>query len=548
MLCRRIPIETTLTNILVYLIGTGVILTLILSLLLTVVINYNRLKKERDFTTSILQTAGSLILVLDKQGRVENFNKACEIITGYSSEEIVGRYIHTLPFCNSQFSQENSFLKLLNTSPIPNQFEYCWINRNGTRHTISWSSTSLKDESNKNHWFICTGIDITEKRKLEEELLKIKKLESVGLLAGGIAHDFNNILTAILGNISLAKLELEPDHYLVEILAQAERASIQARNLTNQLLTFSKGGLPILAPVSIAELVVESANFSLRGSNIKPVFNIDDDLWNARIDQVQIHQVINNLIINAAQAMPEGGMLEISLHNHGITKNIVANLKPGKYIVVTIKDYGIGISEEHLSKIFDPYFTTKKKGHGLGLATSFSIIKNHNGHITVDSKIGEGTTFAIYLPALAKRKENPIQHNNSLLPGHGRILVIDDEAFIRKLARRILTRLGYEVELASNGEEAIEMFKKARMIQHPFDAVIVDLTIKGHKGGKEAINKLHEIDPNVPAIVSSGYSNDPIMAHYKEHGFAGVVRKPYKIEDLSDTLHELLKKNDTPHS
>ncbi|MBD3289529.1 response regulator [candidate division KSB1 bacterium] len=514
---------------------------LILSFLLSVVINYNRLKKESDFTTGILQTAGALILVLDNKGRIRNFNKACEITSGYSSDEVTGRYLYALPFYENHTGSKDSVSDLWNRTKKSSSFENCWVNKDGSRHYISWTTTSLKDESDKNQWIICTGIDITEKRKLEEELLKIKKLESVGLLAGGIAHDFNNILTAILGNISLAKLELEPNHDLVEILAQAEKASIQARNLTNQLLTFSKGGLPVLKPVSIAELVVESANFALRGSNIKPVFNIDDDLWTAKIDQVQIHQVINNLIINAAQAMPDGGILDISLRNYLISEDTVFNLEAGNYIKLTIKDYGIGISKEYLSKIFDPYFTTKKKGHGLGLATSFSIIKNHNGHITVDSELGKGTTFTIYLPALTDRGENTADNiGRQLVRGRGRILVVDDEKYIRQLAHRMLTKLGYEVESAKNGDEGIDMYSDALM-NHPFDAVIVDLTIKGHLGGKETIEKLREIDPDITAIVSSGYSNDPVMAHYSKYGFAGVVTKPYNIEDLNDILHKLLQ-------
>lgn len=548
MLYRRIPIETTLTQILVYLVGTGVILTLVFSLLLTVVINYTRLKKERDFTTSILQTAGVLILVLDKKGYIQEFNKSCEVTTGYTRKEVIGQSIQTLPFSNCKDFSKHSFFEMLNNKKRFRHFELCWINRNGTKHNISWANTYLKDTTNKDKWIICTGIDITEKRKLEQEFLKVKKMESVGLLAGGIAHDFNNILTAILGNISLAKLELESDHDLVEILSQAEHASIQARNLTNQLLTFSKGGLPVLEPGSVVELVVETTNFALRGSNIKPTFDIDNDLWSTQIDQVQIHQVINNLIINAAQAMPEGGILEIGLHNQIIDRNSIDRLPSGNYIKIIIRDHGIGIPEEHLLKIFDPYFTTKKRGHGLGLATTYSIIKNHKGLITVDSTIGEGTTFTIHLPATAEQKERIEQHHNTPLSGKGRILVIDDEVFIRNLTRRLLTRLGYEVELAGNGEEAIELYEKARSRQCPFDAVIVDLTIKGHKGGKEAVTRLHKIDPNLPAIVSSGYSNDPIMAHYKEHGFIGVVMKPYKIEDLSYTLHEALKSKDISSS
>jgi CheY-like chemotaxis protein len=315
---------------------------------------------------------------------------------------------------------------------------------------------------------------------------------------------------------------------------------MRARDLTQQLLTFSKGGAPIKKTASIDELLKDTTVFTLSGSNVKCKFSIPEDLWSVEIDEGQISQVINNLIINADQAMPEGGTISISAENVIIGAEDVLPLKEGRYLKIKIQDQGIGIPEEYLQKIFDPYFTTKQKGSGLGLTIAYSIIKNHKGYIAVKSKLGVGSKFSIYLPALEKQIPKKKEAEIRPITGKGKIMVMDDEEIIRTSLGEILTFLGYEPEFARNGEEALATYKKAIDSGQSFDAVILDLTIRGGMGGKETIKKLIEIDPKVKAIVSSGYSTDPVMADFKNYGFRGVVAKPYDIKELSKELDDVI--------
>jgi PAS domain S-box-containing protein len=382
--------------------------------------------------------------------------------------------------------------------------------------------------------------DITEKKKMELELQKAQKLESVGLLAGGIAHDFNNILTAILGNISLGKLYSKADDPTYSVLSEAEKATLQAKDLTHQLLTFSKGGAPVKKTASIFDIVKDSASFVLRGSKITCEYFYPSDIWAVEVDVAQISQVIQNLIINAEQAMPEGKRITVNLENIRLPKDLLYSLKPGKFVKIVISDEGIGIPKDHINKIFDPYFTTKQKGSGLGLATSYSIIRRHEGHIQVKSKIGVGTDVEIFIPASENHILNKDQQNVSIEGGDGRILVMDDEEMVRELSIHFLSHLGYEVEAVPDGESAVSSYKQSLIENNPFKLVVMDLTIPGGMGGKEAIQKLKEIDPNVKAIVSSGYSNDPVLANFKKFGFSAVLAKPYKIETLSTIISQVI--------
>ncbi|MEA2038708.1 MAG: response regulator, partial [Thermodesulfobacteriota bacterium] len=385
------------------------------------------------------------------------------------------------------------------------------------------------------------ALDITERYELQKEHLKTEKLESVGILAGGIAHDFNNILTVILGNLSLAKMYGKQDDKSYELLLEAERASLRAKDLTQQLLTFSKGGEPVKSTAFISDLIEESARFALRGSRVKPSFSMPDDLWPAEIDQGQISQVVSNFVINADQAMPDGGVIHIRAENVAIGEGSGLPLKPGRHVRFSVKDEGLGISGEHLGRIFDPYFTTKQHGSGLGLAIIHSIIRKHDGHITVESEIGAGTTFHVYLPA-ADKEMPEMEYPEADLPlaGKQRILIMDDEASLRGLVHEILSQLDYETESAENGDEAVDMYRKAMGSGQPFDAVILDLTVPGGMGGKEAVKKLLEIDPGVKAIVSSGYSSDPVMSDFRRFGFRGVIAKPYDVRQLSEMLYRVL--------
>ncbi|MDD2336089.1 MAG: ABC transporter substrate binding protein, partial [Geobacteraceae bacterium] len=384
--------------------------------------------------------------------------------------------------------------------------------------------------------------DITEKKKMEEEILKAQKLESLGVLAGGIAHDFNNLLTAIMGNISLAKMYADPATKAFNRLADAEKACERATGLTQQLLTFSKGGSPVKKTASIVQIITDSAGFMLRGSNVKCEFTLQKDLWAVDVDEGQMGQVINNLIINADQAMPDGGVISVTAENLALESSDILPLPAGRYILISIQDQGEGISPQNLAKIFDPYFTTKERGSGLGLATVYSIIKSHQGYLDVESTEGGGTLFRLYLPASEKEiepaeKKGPEANSPAR---SGRILVMDDEEIIREIAREVLNHLGYEVEVCEDGKSALALYREAMNSGKRYDAVIMDLTIQGGMGGKETMKALYAIDPMVKGIVSSGYNNDPILADFREYGFSGMVSKPYTVRELQKTLKELV--------
>jgi PAS domain S-box-containing protein len=385
-----------------------------------------------------------------------------------------------------------------------------------------------------------TQLDITGRKQAEAEQLRFSKLESLGILAGGIAHDFNNILTAIIGNISLAMLDIQKKEYLRERLNEAEKACHQAQNLSRQLLTFSKGGAPIKKVVSMRELAAETASFACRGSLVHCQTSLPDDLWAVEADPGQISQVLHNLVINAIQAMPGGGMVRIRGENLVMEAGNELGIDAGRYVKISIQDEGIGISADHLSKIFDPYFTTKQTGSGLGLATAYSIIQNHRGHISVESKLEKGSTFHVYLPASDQKVTQQLQENQELIAGKGKILIMDDEPIIREVLGKMLLTMGYEVESAGDGAQALALYTQAQDTGDPFVTVILDLTVPGGMGGKEAMERLLKIDPQVKAIVSSGYSDDPVMAGFLSYGFIDVIAKPYRISELDKVLKNIL--------
>ncbi|MFA5110092.1 MAG: PAS domain S-box protein [Desulfobaccales bacterium] len=382
--------------------------------------------------------------------------------------------------------------------------------------------------------------DITDRKKAEEEWIKLSKLESLGLLAGGIAHDFNNILTGILGNLSLCLLERAVSPEMQERLMEAEKACEQARALSRQLLTFAKGGAPIKEITAIDKILGESALLACRGTQSRCEFHLAPDLWAVEIDAGQMNQVFQNIVINAVQAMPLGGTIKIYGENVTIEEDRGLPLKPGNYVKIVIQDQGLGIPAEYLTKIFDPYFTTKQKGSGLGLATSYSIVKNHNGHLAVDSTLEKGSAFTIYLPGLDRKITPPPQEPEELIKRTGSILVMDDEMIVQKVLGKMLVSLGYDVTFALDGEEAINIFTAAQASGHNFDAVILDLTVPGGMGGKETLEKLLSLDPHVKAIVSSGYFDDSVMAEFKKYGFSGVICKPYTLAELGKTLSQVI--------
>ena len=415
--------------------------------------------------------------------------------------------------------------------------EYTAVKKDGTTFPVAvYSSVFFND--GKPAGFRGILVDLTEHKQMEAELLKSQKLESLGVLAGGIAHDFNNILTAVVGSLSLARMYVEggQTEKLLEKLDQTEKAAVRAQDLTRQLLTFSKGGAPVKRIVSLGDVIRDSATFALRGSNVHCEFFIDPDLRHADVDVGQINQVVNNLIINADQAMPHGGIISVRAENVEIGYDEKLPMPAGKYVRIIVEDDGTGISSEHLIRIFDPYFTTKPTGSGLGLATVYSIITKHGGHISVESMEGRGTAFYIYLPASEKKVEVAESSPERVFSGKGRILIMDDEDVLRSLLGELLRHMGYRSESARDGREAVELYTRAMERERPFDLVIMDLTVPGGMGGKEALERLLEIDPGIRAVATSGYSSDPVMADHARYGFCEVLKKPFKVEELAQIL------------
>ena len=420
------------------------------------------------------------------------------------------------------------------------QAEIPIVNGDGERMLLDMALSVLPEHARDLSRVLVSFMDITGRKRIEEELLKADKLESVGILAGGIAHDFNNILTSISGNISMAKMQLKPGNKIFDLLSAAETASVKAQGLTRQLLTFARGGAPITEIVSIQKLIRESSLFVLQGLKSGCEFKIAENLWPVEADAGQISQAFGNIVMNSNQAVPEGGIIRITAENLMPEKTHEIPVKPGRYIHISIKDQGAGIPEKDLPKIFDPLFTIKKPGSGLELAAAYSIIKKHNGHISVESLPGTGTTFHIYLPA--SDKEIPVKEKSTLLTtGKGKILVMDDDDMLKEIMEEMLVMLGYEPEFAKDGAEATEMYKKAMKSGRSYDAVILDLTIPGGMGGKEVIKILLEMDSEVKAIVYSGYSDDPVMSNYREYGFKNMMSKPFDAYVLGKVLSDVLQ-------
>lgn len=501
-----------------------------------------RVRESEQWLATTLKSIGDAVIATDTHGVITFMNPVAELLTGWRQKDAVGRQLSDV-FCivNEETREvcENPFEKIVKKGKVTTlQDDTILIAKDGTERLIADSGAPIQDESHTISGTVLVFRDNTEKRKMEKELLKIQKLESLSILAGGIAHDFNNILTAILSNANLARMYTKEEK-VIDKLTKIEKASLQAKDLMQQLFTFSKGGAPSLKTTQVKELIKDSASFALRGSNVRCHLYIPENLWSAEVDAGQISQVINNIIMNADQSMPEGGIIQVRAENVIIEENSPP-LKRGSYIKISITDQGIGIPEAHLQRIFDPYFTTKQKGSGLGLSTSFAIVKNHGGHIAVESDLGSGSTFEVYLPASEGKGEGREEEPEKLKGGKGKILLMDDEECILEVASEVLEYLGYTVVTAKDGTEAVDTYRKALGSGEPFDAVIMDLTIPGGMGGKEAVENLREIDPHVKAIVSSGYSDDPVTVQYKEYGFCGVVMKPYTVQELSETLHTVL--------
>jgi len=473
-------------------------------------------------------------------------------MTGWSAHEAIGQGLRNVFAISAEVEMtkgtgagfRSEAEAILRTTPQ----RATLTSRDGVERVIEQVASPIRDAKNEICGVVLVFRDMTERQRDEAERRKGEALDQIGLLAGGIAHDFNNLLTAIIGNVSLAAMLLPPNDQMAERLADAKNAALRARDLAQQLLTFARGGAPIKQTASIADLVGETVSFTLRGAHSRSELKIEPELWAAEFDPGQISQVIANLVVNADQAMPEGGTIYVSCDNFSYspaTMALIPDLAPGDYIRIQVRDEGTGIPESCLKRIFDPYFTTKAKGSGLGLATTYSVIKNHSGLITVDSQLHCGSTFTVYLPAARRKAEAPTESVTVTKPvrGSGCVLIVDDEEAIRLLVEFTLTNLGYEVTAAETALKGIELYRQALERGQRFDLVILDLTLPGGMGGKEALKRLIEIDPMVNAVVSSGYAMDATMSRYRDFGFHGMIAKPYEAAELGSKVHEMIEAN-----
>ena len=505
-----------------------------------------RLAEETERLAVTLRSIGDGVITTDTLGRIILINKVAETLTGWNSDEATGRALNEVFNIINEVTRkpcESPAGKVLASGKIVGLSNHTvLVSKNGQERSIADSGAPIRDKDGKIIGVVLVFRDITEQLRTEQELSKVKKLESIGVLAGGIAHDFNNILTAILGNIDLSLLDSNLTDRTQKLLKEAVKASYRARDLTQQLLTFAKGGQPIKEAASLAEIVRDSADFVLRGHKAACRYLFPDDLWLVDIDKGQMSQVVQNIILNASNAMPGGGIVEVSCENVSSASNVDINLpKGGKYVKMSIKDSGVGIPADLLDKIFDPYFSTKQQGNGLGLAITHSIVSKHGGHISVQSTPGVGTSFTVYLRA-ADRSSVPFKEAEEagLSTRKTKIMVMDDEEQVRDITQAMLVRMGHEVQLAKDGMEAVLNYKKAIDNGTPFDLIIMDLTIPGGMGGKDAVQKVLAIDPAAKVIVSSGYSNDPVMANFKDYGFCSAIAKPYQLMELTKVVSQLI--------
>lgn len=472
-------------------------------------------------------------------------NTAFQTTFGYSSEEVSP----TIAWWVERLHDEDRervmavFQKTLDTKKSTCRYNYRFRRKDGSYADIEDRVFILRDASGIGVRALGAMTDITERIQLEEKVRKNHNLEMLGILAGGIAHDFNNMLTGIITSFSLLEMLSDSNSEAHTIAREGNEAAEQTRLLTQQLLTFAKGGMPLKESIAIEKMLTKTVGLTLSGSNTKPTYHIEADLYPVDIDPGQIGQVLQNLVLNADQSMPEGGTLYIRASNIEIDER--PPLASGRYVKITIEDQGNGMSPEVMDKIFNPYFTTKTTGHGLGLATVYSIIQRHDGHITVQSTVGMGTTFTFYLPAADQHAQLTAQTERRATSGTGRILLLDDQEIIHQSMGKMLVFLGYEMESAYNCEDMLSSYRTAQSTGQPFDAVIMDLTIPGGMGGKDAVRALLKIDPQACALVSSGYADDPIMANFEQYGFADRVVKPVDMQNFSQMLKSVLERRAT---
>ncbi|MEI6520274.1 MAG: ATP-binding protein [bacterium] len=509
-----------------------------------------KLEDEKEKLLATIQSLNDAIIAVDNAGKITFINNSAENWTGWSNTEAEGHNINEIVHFSDADREDKIVGLMLNALKTGEELSadepIKLVELNKKTRLVTYNFLPIK---RVNVASICAMLvlrDVTLEVQLRNELNRSDRMESIGILAGGIAHDFNNLLTSISGNMGLAQIHLDDNHIhdVRECMREAEDAAMQAKGLTQQLLTFSRGGMPIMTKIDMAALVKESAKFALTGSHNQANFNINEDVWLIDADHSQMSQVLNNLILNADQAMELPGVIDITLKNIVLTSDEGLPLKAGKYLYLSVEDTGKGISPEISEKIFNPFFTTKTNGNGLGLSSVYSIIKAHDGYINFNSSIGNGSIFYLYLPLLENEvnismvDEPLIVFDNMPLR---RVLVMDDEISIRNITRQVLNDMGHQVSVARNGEEAMEAVIAAYENNVPYDIIMLDLTIPGGKGGADIVNEIKLIDPQVKIIASSGYATDPVMAKYDEYGFDDRLMKPYRLHQLKSIIVKNIK-------
>lgn len=498
-------------------------------------------ESEAKYAALVEQARDGVFMVADE--RIKFANLALARMSGYEPDELIDMPMLNLiaPECRDQIAE--IYGRRIKGEEPPTAFESRGLCKDGTVVDIEISTATIRYKGKPAGMGIVR--DLTERKKTEAELLRIQKLEAIGILAGGIAHDFNNLLVSILGNITLVKLNpnLPPD--LAQMIEEAERSSLRAKDLTSQLLTFARGGAPIRKLVTLSMLLEKAARSAAEGNNVRFEMSVPQDLWPIKADEGLIFQAIRSIVTNAQQAMPQGGTIEVRAENETVVRETALPLEPGNYVKISVCDTGIGIPKEFLSKVFDPYFTTKQKGSGLGLTIAYAVVKSHDGHIYVESELGVGTTVYVYLPAAREKRaeeRTPERAEPEPIPeeSRGRILLMDHEPMVRKVCGQMLIHLGFEVEYADDGAQAVGVYKEANQSGKPFDAVILDLTVPAERNGREAIKELAAFDPGIKAIVSSGSPDDPFVLHFREYGFSGAIAKPYQLTELEKVLEDVL--------
>ncbi len=509
-------------------------------------LNQQQLLAERERLSVTLHSIADGVIATDINGVVVLLNRVAADLIGWSMEESAGKPLAEIfTIIDQQQRQQavNPVEKVLaSRMPVMMSDHTILISRSGSEHNISSSGSPIIDREGNIIGVVLTFRDMTERYMLDAELTRIQKLNSLGVLAGGIAHDFNNILTAISGNITLAMMRAGEDDPVLEKLALAVKATERATGLSNQLLTFSRGGIPIMRKGSIPNLLTDTVSFSLRGSSVKPVFEIAHDLWKVEMDEGQISQVIQNLTINAQQAMPDGGIITIAATNHIKDEHEQLPLCAGPYVKIAVTDQGTGIPAEIMPMVFDPFFTTKATGNGLGLAICHSIASRHNGFLGVESIEGRGTSFTLYIPALIGEDSAPEETGattHQLIPVSNSILIMDDDEHVLTVLAEMLEQLGYPVIPTTNGQEAVAQYRLRQENGEKIGLAILDLTVPGGMGGQEALAELKAINPEIKAFVTSGYSNDPVLAHHAAYGFLGMIKKPFTLKDVQGVLYSI---------